>query len=121
LEERLHAFVQAYGSAYASRDVVQVAALFDADARENGRPIQKGLTIYQSHMEIIKDIDYRIELDGYQQGGDSDALLIVGRFFARRELLDKQVRESRGDISMTLLPYGQSFLIKQLDYTLAQR
>ena len=121
LSDRLRAFVHEYGRAYASRDVVQLAALFHTDAQENGRPIQTVLPIYLSNMNQVKDIDYRIELDGYQQGGDNDAFHIVGRFFARLELVDSEVRESRGAITMTLLPYGQSFLIKQLDYTLAQQ
>lgn len=115
-DARLRAFLDEYCRAYASTDVIQLAALFHDRAQENGRPIQAMLSRYMSDMAQIDRLDYRIELDDYQRPDPLGPFQIAGRFYARVQLTDQQVRESQGPIAMELLTHGQSFLIKSLNY-----
>jgi hypothetical protein len=118
IEDRLQSFIAAYCHAYQNGDLARLAAFFHPAATENGQPFETLLPHYRQNLAHYAALDYRIEVNHWEQHSAPGGVNLSGRFFARARLEDRQLCESRGRIAMDLEPRGASFAIRRLDYTI---
>jgi hypothetical protein len=116
LANRLKSFLFLYCQTYESKDLDKFAALFTPDALENNRPFYLLLPKYRKNMEMIESFDYRIELRAYFLSADSGNIKIRGKYFTRF-MYDGTLKENSGNIFMELRESGDSYLVKQINYT----
>ena len=116
LVNRLKSFLFLYCQTYESKDLDKFAALFTPDVHENNRPFYLLLPKYRKNMEMIESFDYRIELRAYFLSADSGNIKIRGKYFTRF-MYDGTLKENSGNIFMELIESGDSYLVKQINYT----
>ena len=114
--DRLKSFLFFYCQTYESKDLDKFAALFTPDALENNRPFHLLLPQYRRNMDMIESFNYRIELNTYSLSTDSNDIKVKGKYFSRF-MYEGTLKENSGNISMELVENGDSYLVKQLNYT----
>lgn len=116
LVNRLKSFLFLYSQTYESKDLNKFSTFFASDAIENNRPFHELLPKYRRNMEMIESFDYRIELVAYFLSANSDNIKIRGKYFSRF-IYEGTLKENSGYILMELIENGDSYLVKQLNYT----
>jgi hypothetical protein len=116
LKERLQSFLQTYCGTYADKNLNAFTRLFTPNALENGKPFQSLLPKYKRNFDLIKTIQYRIDLQGFSYDEDQDIVKVSGIFFLKWLPPDQEWRENSGSIFMRLKKNGSSFLVQRLDY-----
>jgi DNA-binding transcriptional MerR regulator len=114
---RLKSFLDEYCQAYTIKDVDKFISFFAPDATENNRPFHELVLDYRKNMESMEAITYRIDLMSYSKQTVSENLVIRGKFFTRYQSQEGVWKEQNGSILMELLKNGDSFLVKQLNYS----
>ena len=114
--DRLKSFLFLYCQTYESKDLDKFATLFTPDALENNRPFHLLLPEYRKKMDMIESFNYRIELNTYSLSTDSNDIKVKGKYFSRF-MYEGTLKENSGNISMELVENGDSYLVKQLNYT----
>ena len=115
-KDRLESFLNIYCQTYASKDLDKFATFFTPDATENNTLFQDMLPNYRKNLEKIQLFNYRIELIAYSLQADSGNIRVQGKYFTRFLLHEGTWRENSGDITMELIEYGDSYLVKRLIY-----
>lgn len=114
LTDRVKKFIFLYCQTYENKDLDKFAALFSADATENGKPFHELLPEYRKNFEIVESFTYRIELDSLSQMSALGKVRFKGKYFSRF-ISEEKLNETSDNISMELIEDGDSFLIKQLN------
>jgi type II secretory pathway predicted ATPase ExeA len=118
LQNRLEAFLALYCQTYQDKKLDKFAAFFTTDATEMGQPFSSLMSKYQRNFERLDSLNYRIELKRHSIQEKTGHIHIEGIFRAQARLAgggDKW-RYSFGDISMELVPIGNFFKVRRLDY-----
>jgi hypothetical protein len=116
--KRLNRFLDAYCRSYEAKDLAAFRRFFLPDATENGQPFDSLLPVYRRNLELIQQMEYRINVDRYEKAGADLDWRIEGTFHARCILTTSDVRETRGYIRLEVVPQAGSFRVKRLDYRL---
>jgi DNA-binding transcriptional MerR regulator len=114
---RLKSFLDEYCQAYTNKELDKFITFFTSDATENNKPFHELLPDYRKNMESMESLTYRIELTSYSKQTASENLMVRGKFFIRYQLEKGVWEEKKGSIFMELLENGDSFLVKQLNYS----
>jgi hypothetical protein len=121
LEERLHAFLKAYCSAYTNKDLEAFSAFFTPDATEQGKPFTSMLPRYRKNFGLIETLDYHIRLVSFAhpEGAASNPAPIdlQGEFAVTYTLTDGRIGHSSGSISLGLIDTGEMLRVRTLAYT----
>jgi len=115
--DQLKSFLFLYCQSYENKDLDKFSAFFAPDATENNRPFHELLPEYRRNMEMVESFNYRIELVDYSLQPDTGNVKVRGKFFTRYLLHGDALKENAGNISMDLIKSGESYLVKQLNYT----
>lgn len=114
---RLKSFLDEYCQVYTNKDLDKFITFFTSDATENNKPFHELLPDYRKNMETMESLTYRIELTSFSKQNASENIMVRGRFFTRYQLQKGVWEENNGTIFMELLENGDSFLVKQLNYS----
>jgi hypothetical protein len=116
LKEKIKTFLFLYCETYESKDLNKFAALFSSDATENGTSFHEVLPEYRKNFEIIDSFNYRIELDSISQLPELGRVRLKGKYFIRF-MKEGKLNERSDNISMELIEHGDSFMVKELNYS----
>jgi len=118
LQHRLKAFLANYCRAYEDMRLDKFTTFFTRNATEKGTLFRSLLPKYRRNFERIASIDYRIELQRYAVQEDTGFIKIEGIYYAKARLASdkRKLLQGSGEISMELVPYGDSFQVRRLDY-----
>jgi len=114
--DRLKSFLFLYCKTYESKDLDKFAAFFTPDALENNRPFHLLLPQYRKNMDMIESFNYQIDLLEYSSRTSTGNIMVKGKYFTRF-MYEGTLKENNGNISMELIENGNSYLVKQLNYT----
>jgi len=114
--DSLKSFLFCYCQAYESKDLDKFVAFFTPDATENNKDFHELLPTYRKNMEMIESFNYRVDIISYSLGSDTDNIRVKGKYFTRF-LYKGTLKENSGNILMELIENGDSYLVKQLNYT----
>lgn len=115
-EEGLKSFLKTYCRAYEKKDFEEFVDLFTPDATENGTPVRRLQLKYQRNFELMKAVDYRIELGRYSGGANPGNVRVQGTFFLKWLPYRGNWTGIKGRISMVLSEKEGSYLVKKLQY-----
>jgi len=114
---RLRSFLFLYCRAYESKDLDKFSTFFAPDATENNRAFHDFLPRYRRNFEKIKSVKYRIDLDSYSLDAATGNIKLKGTYFIQYLLVNGNLKENSGIISMELIKNGDSYLVKRLNYS----
>jgi len=116
-QNHLKAFLDDYSRTYSEMDLDKFADFFVPDAVEKGKLFASRLKTYRDNFKKIDSIDYQVGLKRHSIQEDTGLIRIDGTFRAGIRLKNSnELNRISGDISMDLIPTGDSFKIWRLDY-----
>ena len=115
LDHEIRKFLSHYTSTYESRDVGAFMRLFEANAIENGRPIQELVPLYQANFKRAEKLRYRINLGRWEIG--EGEVMVDGSFSLAVQFEREAPVGSAGSIQLTLIRRAGGFGVKRLNYT----
>lgn len=114
LDHEIRMFLSRYTSTYERRDISAFLRFFEANAIENGRPIQELVPIYQANFRRAEKLRYRIKVGRWEMG--QGEVMVDGSFSLAVQFEQEAPVESKGSIHLTLVRRNADFGVKRLDY-----
>jgi len=112
----LKSFLDLYCRTYESKDIDKFVSFFAPDATENNKPFRELFPKYRRNMEMVRSFTYRIKLLSYSVQDETGNVRIKGKYFTRYLLYGETWKENSGNISMTLVKSGDSYMVRGLCY-----
>lgn len=113
--DRIKAFLSAYTRTYESMNLSAFQSFFDPQATENGTPFRTLLAKYKENYARLDALKYRIDLTECNEDRSLGVVRVKGKFCMRWRS-GGEWDETCGTISLDLLPHGDSFKVKTLEY-----
>ncbi len=114
LDQEIRTFLSRYTSTYEARDMSAFMRLFEANAVENGRPIQELVPVYQANFRRAEKLRYRINVGRWEIG--EGEVMVDGSFSLAVQFEQEAPVESKGSIQLTLVRRAGDFGVKRLNY-----
>ena len=114
LQERLEDFLQRYTSAYENKDSRTFFSFFEPNALENGEPFRSLQPLYLENFRKARGIQYGIRLVDWSES--PQGISMEGTFRMTFQFSGRRPVQSWGVIRMELVPRGEAFRVKRLDY-----
>jgi hypothetical protein len=115
LDRKIHWFLARYASTYEAKNSTALFRFFEADAVENGKPIQQLVQVYQANFQRAEKLHYQINVRRWEVG--KDGVRVDGSFRLSVQFWDEAPVESTGSIQLTLIRRGDDFGVKRIDYS----
>ena len=115
LDRKIHAFLSRYANTYETKNSVALLGFFEADAVENGKPIQNLAPVYRANFRRAEKLRYQIKVRRWEE--EKDGVKVDGSFRLSVQFWDEAPVESTGSIQLTLVWRGGDFGVKRLDYS----
>ncbi len=109
-------FLKRYTAAYERGNAETFFSYFTDNAMENGEPLKAVKPDYLEVWDKVKDLDYRIFVDGTEQVIGSDTVSMEGRFNLDWKFFDGGSGQSHGEIFMDLKLNKNALRISRLTY-----
>ena len=114
LDHEIRSFLSRYTTTYEARDMGAFMRFFEANAIENGRPIQELLPMYQANFKRAEKLRYQIKVGRWEMG--EDEVMVDGSFSLAVQFEREAPVESTGSIQLTLVRRAGDFGVKRLNY-----
>lgn len=114
IQNQIEDFLKSFTRAYEHRDLASFMAFFESDALDNGQPIRKKKSKYQTDFERATDVSYRIMLRKWLI--DENGVNVQGTFQLSATLDKTKPIKAEGDIQFDLIRCGDDFQVHRLDY-----
>lgn len=115
LDREIRTFLTRYTSTYEARDMNAFLRLFEANAIENGVPVQELVPLYQANFKRAEKLRYRINLGRWEVG--QGEVMVDGSFTLAVQFEREAPVESTGTIQLTLVRRAGDFGVKRLNYS----
>jgi hypothetical protein len=115
LGRKIHSFLARYATTYEAKNPAALFRFFEADAVENGKPIQHLIPVYQANFQRAEKLRYRIDVRRWEVG--KNEVKVDGSFRLSVQFWDEAPVESTGSIQLTLIRRGDDCGVKRLDYS----
>lgn len=115
-KEKVLSFLDQYTKTYEARDLKKFRTFFTPNAKEQGRPFEALLPMYQKTFKNIKTMKYKIKMASLSMEKGGYKMCVDGDFTAQFQLVNNRKGSSYGSIRMELLDEPEGLLVTRLDY-----
>jgi curved DNA-binding protein CbpA len=115
VDREVRTFLSRFTSAYEARDPGALLRFFEADAIENGTPVENLMPVYEANFQRVEKLRYRINVGRWEMG--EDEVMVDGSFNLTVQFWQEAPVESMGPIHLTLTRRDGDFTVKQLTYS----
>ena len=114
-DREIRTFLARFAMAYEGKDPGALLSFFDADAIENGIPVENLMPVYEANFQRVEKMRYRIDVGRWEMG--EDEVMVDGSFSLAVQFWKGAPVESTGPIHLTLVRRDGDFAVKRLTYS----